>query len=587
MSRFKSLFLSVIFVLYSSVALSTQEESFINFVVHNIGQGNCMTAEIYDHENKKHNFFLMDAGSSAYKQDFDCQEYFREKYLKQDQEEKDLPKPQSVSSLLTTPKLNSISSILSDSDIQKPTPGVINRRARTKNTKNKRAEEKVVQDKINEIRKALGAKTSSDSINLKTIFISHPDIDHYNWMPKIFNGKTCKDEEDRVENIILGGLPIFYNCGLLDWLQVKINQGTHVYFPAILCEQPILFIDRLFPKVPFIYPSYAPQMHSHPTHGWDSKKYEHLELFDQTLFWSDQIKMYLLTVNPTHFQEENNNVFRSSLEGDDNSDSLVLKLKIGDYSIIITGDATNITTQRVQRNYENFDDFFDEKIILTTDHHGSYTHGSNREAWINEIKPSYVVCSNGTKFSHPSIEAYQRFKDVSTLVKLTPSHNVWVYAEEKDPVTQKKPRLPKNHRTRSAFFSTFNSGTIQFYVPLMGEVVVKTDITTFQLLPSETIDQKQEGQDVVTPLKLDEKEKALLHDSLEVLLVKSIKPINTNLNQDKLEEVTPLRAKPRKKITKKKTSLDQGLLKEKDSLKAESGSRIRKKKPPKKKAKKV
>src|SRR5690606_35512217 len=117
-----------------------------------------------------------------------------------------------------------------------------------------------------------------------------------------------------------------------NWLQNQIDKKeTKVYFPALLTRQPVVLIEDLVSESldDTSTRTYAPQMFSDPVEGWKPK--EHLKDFEQALPFGLHIKTYLLSVNPTHWQEGGKErVHRSCLEDDDNSDSLVLKLQVGE-----------------------------------------------------------------------------------------------------------------------------------------------------------------------------------------------------------------------------------------------------------------
>lgn len=477
MKRFFSIVLLTSIFVSSYPVFGSAEDSYINFTVHNIGQGNCMTAELYEVGEQNPTFILMDAGSNAYKDDLACQEYFKKKlninpFIQEKSKNRELS--------LEASSYTSTFSEVPGSEVKPITPGIQKFRQEQKQDRKKSQETEMIKSKVNEIRVNLGQKKSSQSIHVKTIFVSHPDTDHYNWLERIFT-----HNEDKIDNIILGGLPESYHKTLCTWLNKQIARETKIYFPAIECKQPLPSFKALFPRPPRNFYPYAPQMYSHPETGWPQKAFNHLENFKEALPWGENIKTYLLTVNPTHYQRERTKeketeekISRVSLHGDDNSDSLVINFRIGNNSIIVTGDATNITTQRVIENYGNSPEFFDVcNTILVADHHGSYTDGSNSDKWIHEVSPSYVVFSCGTKHNHPSIEAYEKFKQSTNLKQLSPSHEIWVYAEEKDLITKKISRKPKNHITHAAIFSTFNSGTIEFKL-LLKSISLQTSMST-------------------------------------------------------------------------------------------------------------
>src|SRR3546814_769579 len=54
-------------------------QSYIRAKAHNIGQGGCTTAELFDADQKELIRILMDGGSSAFNKEVYCQKYFLEK----------------------------------------------------------------------------------------------------------------------------------------------------------------------------------------------------------------------------------------------------------------------------------------------------------------------------------------------------------------------------------------------------------------------------------------------------------------------------------------------------------------------------
>ena len=187
-------------------------------------------------------------------------------------------------------------------------------------------------------------------------------------------------------------MPEKYSLLFRSWLQQQIDErSTRVYFPALLTQQPIISIEELVSESldDTSTRAYAPQMFSDPEKGW--KAQDHLKEFEQALPFGSHIKTYLLSVNPMHWHEVGTEeIQRSCLEDDDNSDSLVLKLQTGKHSIIMTGDATNITTDRIIKNYAKNPDFL-KCTVITADHHGAKTHGSNGLRWIKVSSPQLKI----------------------------------------------------------------------------------------------------------------------------------------------------------------------------------------------------
>ncbi|AIL13797.1 hypothetical protein IM40_10405 (plasmid) [Candidatus Paracaedimonas acanthamoebae] len=451
----------------SSSVIEEQVKTYIKATAHNIGQGSCMTAELYSPEYGEPMYLLMDAGSSAYKKELFCQEYFMSKAEKMILEEGE--KEATLSSPLPS---SSSSSTIPQSVLRHLSPGESQALGKKQVQQYKSIKARMIQS----IRDSLGARRDTAPIKVMTFFISHPDSDHYNLAEDIF-----ENDEDKIHNIVLGGLPGKYSSSFRGWLQKQISKKeARVYFPALLTQQPVVLIEDLVSEslADMSTRTYAPQMFSDPEEGWKPK--EHLKEFEQALPFGPHIKTYLLSVNPTHWQEVGKErVQRSCLEDDDNSDSLVLKLQIGEHAIIITGDATNITTDRILGNYEDNLDFL-KCTILTADHHGAKTHGSNNLRWIKSAAPQHVIFSCGTMHGHPSLQAYNNFKKSSALAETEP-HDIWVWQvsdkKEEDALkSQSKGRKAIVHKTYHSLFSTFNSGTLSFTLPMPGEVKLESQL---------------------------------------------------------------------------------------------------------------
>jgi beta-lactamase superfamily II metal-dependent hydrolase len=75
--------------------------------------------------------------------------------------------------------------------------------------------------------------------------------------------------------------------------------------------------------------------------------------------------------------------------GDDNTDSLVVKIKHKESSAILTGDATGLTTTRILNNYYVHEDFLLTYVLLAS-HHVSFSHVSNNDAWVQATLPEFV-----------------------------------------------------------------------------------------------------------------------------------------------------------------------------------------------------
>ena len=184
-------------------------------------------------------------------------------------------------------------------------------------------------------------------------------------------------------------------------------------------------------------------------------------LFQNAFNFGENVKIYMLSINPLHFQGKHGIVRLYDSKEDDNKESLVMKIEYKGSSLrsslILTGDATQSTINRIMDNYGNKLDFLKTDVLLAS-HHGASTHGSNSVEWLNLTQPKYILISNGLSYGHPSEEAYQRFHIPS--LKRVGRHTVLVgkTTEKKEEGSSYKEAIL--HETNAAIFSTLDSGTI-------------------------------------------------------------------------------------------------------------------------------
>lgn len=100
---------------------------------------------------------------------------------------------------------------------------------------------------------------------------------------------------------------------------------------------------------------------------------------------------------------------------DDNSNSLVLKLYIQNYEMLLMGDATKETEKDLIRTFKKEL----PSDILKVGHHGSYT--STSEAFLNIVKPQYALISVGRDnyYGMPHQEVIKRLRDIHSFIYRT------------------------------------------------------------------------------------------------------------------------------------------------------------------------
>ena len=462
--------------------LSTEKaESSAIITVHNVGQGNCIDIALSaTGEEKDTEYMLIDIGSSAYQKEW----HYTEQQAGSKKVKLKVESKVSVSVKQEKPK-----------EKKKSRPSIVTPSDYLETVKNFTKSNS--EGFIAAMRGKFSAKETENKniVKVKTVIITHPDKDHYGWLMDLF-----VDSSDHIEYLILAGLPENYDqsekLNFKDWIQQRLKNGTKVFFPAIQTT-PISQAQLDGNLLKTQHETF--ENHWYPELGAFSKDFE--EAFN----FGGSIKVYLLSINPTHFQGQNGTLRMSSPE-DDNSDSLVLKIENGKSSAILTGDATYLTTTRILDVYGKDLPFLQTNILLAS-HHGSATHGSNNEEWIKATQPQYVLISNGYFQGHPQSDAYEMFKK-SDRLKFVSDHHVLVGKTD----DFKEGSL---HTTKRAIFSTLNSGTLTCNLMTDGSVKLATktngDIKELpnlrnykeEILDEVTVEEK-EDKIIATPTRKNE-----------------------------------------------------------------------------------
>ncbi|AIL12756.1 hypothetical protein IM40_03220 [Candidatus Paracaedimonas acanthamoebae] len=186
-----------------------------------------------------------------------------------------------------------------------------------------------------------------------------------------------------------------------------------------------------------------------------------------------------MALNPLHSGDLDNVVRLADDDADDNKDSLVLRVRHGGSSVMLTGDATQATTRRIKQNYKGNLDSLKSTVLLAS-HHGSAEHGCNGEEWVKLVDPQYVLISHGHKYGHPQAQAYENFKKSSRL-KRVPLHHVLVGKGTNKHEDYYEGSL---HTTPWAIYSTLNSGDLTL------ELLPTTLNLTSEIAP--TLEKKEE-----------------------------------------------------------------------------------------------
>ncbi len=98
-----------------------------------------------------------------------------------------------------------------------------------------------------------------------------------------------------------------------------------------------------------------------------------------------------------------------SKENDTNANSAVVRLCINGKNVLIMGDATGHTTDRILNSIDDPKVLQSDLLILS--HHGAENEEANHITWAAVTAPKRVAISNGfnTGYKHPTIAAVANF----------------------------------------------------------------------------------------------------------------------------------------------------------------------------------
>lgn len=105
----------------------------------------------------------------------------------------------------------------------------------------------------------------------------------------------------------------------------------------------------------------------------------------------------------------------SRLVDDNNECSIVLRLKYGNASFLLTGDAEEEAELGMRSRFG----YKLKSVFLKAGHHGS--RGSSTSSFLNYVKPKYAVisCGKNNKYGHPHDEALDRLKKAGAKILRT------------------------------------------------------------------------------------------------------------------------------------------------------------------------
>lgn len=465
----------------------------VTLKVHAVGQGNCVTLEVRKPNAKKSEFMIVDIGSTSSEKEAKYTEYQIESSSAPQEDEPQTNQASGPATPVTKKNKPSIpESTLKDSDWHEVLDDADIITSLTKSYR---------EQFIRDMRQTL--KKTRNTISVKTVVITHPDQDHYGWLMKLFSHPN-----DIIEFLIFGGLPSHYypsdQQGFKDWLRLRLKNKTRIFFPAIQYKALNPEKDDPFQEILNLEKErkFAPHTFSH-IQGGDFKKLDLAEAFD----FDDKIIISLLSVNPLHIPGPKKVARLADDDADDNKDSLVLKIEHGLSSVMLMGDATQATTNRIKQNYEDDEDSlkFLKSTVLLASHHGSAEHGCNTEEWLKLVDPKCVVISHGHQYGHPQAQAYNNFKQLN-LIQVS-EHQILVGKGIDKTEDYYEGSL---HTTFRAIYSTLNSGTLTFEL-LPTILKFSSDLSeTFQISLEEQKIVEEMIDDIEEDVKITENQEKIL-----------------------------------------------------------------------------
>lgn len=185
--------------------------------------------------------------------------------------------------------------------------------------------------------------------------VSHPDGDHYNYLPVVFDGL-------RVNSLYIGTQLANYSETFRNWvanerLYYAMPVSSHARFYASPTPDPVLSCWR--------------------SDGFGGR----------TLDAPAQI----LAVNAGTTS---------------NDASMVISMRYGNFSTMFTGDMT-AATERAIHGAGPVAPL--RSTVITGAHHGAESNGSNSPSWANATRPQFLMFSAGERFLHPRCSSVDNY----------------------------------------------------------------------------------------------------------------------------------------------------------------------------------
>ena len=345
-------------------------------------------------------------------------------------------------------------------------------------TKKKKVREGYEEDTLNTSRD-LFSKNTDGVILIKTIIVSHADKDHYNLLPKLFD----EDNPAIIGTLILGGFAIDYETGFIEW--VKQQRISKIIYTGTLTGGEAYPDMGIWPDSGYAR-AYCSNVH--PVTEAENHIISALQFDPEDSSAPPVIE--ILSMNAGHAMEEiihdasTHKIVRRS-NYDKNANSIVLRIKANNKSMIFSGDADNATWDHILNNY-----FFEREGIradyLLISHHGSKEDGATRRDVLNIIQPKACILSVGRHlgYHHPHQESLDLLLSPDSSLYTIPAYHAVSYFGHD--LADPKKFIHKSKKTKKAIFSTLNSGILSIPLGERFEVrvsqakeMVYTDSTDF------------------------------------------------------------------------------------------------------------
>ena len=292
---------------------------------------------------------------------------------------------------------------------------------------------------------------------IQTIFVSHPDTDHYNWISEIV------DESVKVNNIVLSGYKNQYMKVFRDWLdKTLVPQQTNIIFTGTNEAD-----GQQNPK------GLQQDNQGYARPYYSDMKGERTPLekaVEAALRVKTQgnigAKIKILAMNTHHAPAVEADKPIRIANTQKNASSTVLRLETflvsgevasahsapaQNKSFLFRGDAVEETWNHIKSNY------FQKEHLLKTDnmavsHHGSHKGKATNKEMLDLIQPKACFISAGRHNNcwHPALSTVKLLRKTESLWK-TASHNFIYFKDKRQKMIQ----------TENAIFSTFSSGVTQ------------------------------------------------------------------------------------------------------------------------------